>query len=94
MSILSPKIIAERGEKIYQDKLKDNLEIDKKGKYVAIEVETERYFIEDTPEEALQKAKQEFPDSIFYLIKIGYPGIYNVGWRITNHTKGIYGWMF
>lgn len=76
-NLLNPEIIAEKGEKIYQEKLKDTLEKDHKGEFVAIEVESEKYFLGKTPEEALEVAKKEFSDRIFHLIRIGFAGIYD-----------------
>lgn len=90
-NILSPEIIAERGEKIYQEQLKAILEKDHKGKFVAIEVESSQYFLGKSPEEALEKAKQEFPDKIFHLIRIGYSGVYKVSWSAGSKS---YGWVF
>lgn len=90
-NILSPEIIAERGEKIYQEQFKDVLEKDHKGKFVAIDVEGAKYFLGKSPEEALEKAKKEFPDKIFHLIRIGYSGVYKVSWSVGSKS---YGWVF
>ncbi|MFH0792134.1 MAG: hypothetical protein V1905_02905 [bacterium] len=90
-NLFSPEIISERGEKIYQEKLKDILEKDHKEEFVAIEVETEKYFLGKSPEEALEVAKKEFPNRIFHLIRIGYSGIYKVSWSVGNKN---YGWIF
>ncbi|MEK7103853.1 MAG: hypothetical protein AAB842_00450 [Patescibacteria group bacterium] len=90
-NLLNPEIIAEKGENIYQEKLKDILEKDHKGEFVAIEVESERYFLGKTPEEALGVAKKEFSDRIFHLIRIGYAGVYKGSWSVGNKN---YGWVF
>lgn len=90
-NLLSPEIIAEKGEKIYQQKLKDTLERDHKGEFVAIEVETGKYFLGKSPEETLETAKKEFPEKIFHLIRIGHTGVYNVSWSVGSKR---YGWVF
>ncbi|MCL5011259.1 MAG: hypothetical protein M1127_03605 [Patescibacteria group bacterium] len=90
-NLLNPEIIAEKGDKIYQEKLKAPLEKEHKGEFVAIEVESERYFLGKTPEEALGVAKKEFSDRIFHLIRVGYTGVYNVSRSIGNKN---YGWIF
>ena len=90
-NLLNPEIIAEKGKKIYQEKLKDILERDHKGEFVAIEVESEKYFLGKTPEEALGVAKKEFSDRIFHLIRIGFAGVYNASWSSGNKN---YGWIF
>lgn len=90
-NILNPEIIAARGEKVYQEQLKDVLEKDHKGEFVAIEVESAKYFLGKSPEEALEKAKKEFPEKIFHLIRIGYAGVYKVSWSAGSKS---YGWVF
>lgn len=70
-SKLIPEEIATKGEEIYEKELKDNLEPQESGKYVAIEVESKKYFIGSTKEEALDKAQEVFPDKIFFVRKIG-----------------------
>jgi len=90
-NLLNPEIIAEKGEKIYQEKLKNELEKEHKGEFVAIEVESERYFLGKSPEEALERAKNVFPNKIFHLIRIGYAGLYKVSWFADNKS---YGWFF
>ena len=89
--LLNPEMIARKGEQMYQEKLKHSLEKDHKGEFVAIEVENGKYFLGKSPEKALEKAKQEFPNSIFHLIRIGYTGVYNVSWSAGNKS---YGWIF
>lgn len=74
--LLTPQEISQRGEKIYQEKLKKRLEKEHLGKYVAIEVQSEKYFMGLTLEEALEKAKKKFPDKIFHSIKIGSEGVF------------------
>lgn len=90
-NILNPEIIAERGEKIYREKLRDILEKSHKGMFVAIEVESGKYFLGKSPEEALNIAQKKFPDKIFHLIRIGYAGVYNVSWSAGRKS---YGWIF
>lgn len=87
-NILSPEIIAERGEKIYQEQLKDILEKDHQGAFVAIDVESGKYFLGQSPEEAIENAKKEVPDKIFHLIRIGYSGVYKVSWSAGSKLYG------
>lgn len=89
--ILNPETIAEKGEQIYKNKLSHKLERSHKNEFVAIDIETEDYFIGKSPEEALKKAAKKYPDKIFHLIRIGYLGIYKVSWSSGNKD---YGWVF
>ena len=71
---VDPKLesLAERGEKFYRDNLKDSLEPDQIGRFVAIEPDSGRYFLGSTGTEALVDAKTQMPSSLFFLIRIGY----------------------
>jgi len=70
--------IAKKGRKIYEERLKAKLEKDFKGKIVAIEVETGDYFLGDTVSNALEKAEAKYPNKIFHLVRVGYPGVHTV----------------
>ena len=63
--------IGEKGRAIFK-KISGELEGDYRGKFVAIEVDSGDYFVGDTVIEADEQAKEEYPDKIFYLGRIGY----------------------
>jgi hypothetical protein len=46
--LLTPKQVAEKGEQIYQEKLKSILEPKENGKFVTIEVNSGEYFLGDS----------------------------------------------
>ena len=86
--VLNPAMVAEMGEKIYQNKLKDKLEKDYLGKFAAIDVESEDHFVADTAEDALAKAKAKYPNKVFYLVKIGSAGVFKLGsFSPSKHTN-------
>lgn len=63
--------IADEGEKIYQ-KVKIQYEPQEKGKFLAIDIETENLYLGTTSAEALELARQQHPDKVFYVVKIGF----------------------
>lgn len=69
-----PSEIAHKGEEIYQ-KIGTHIKEKHLGDFVAIEVESGKYFIGQTQIEATEKAKKHFPTKIFYLMKIGFPAV-------------------
>lgn len=83
-NILTPEQVAQRGEEIYKNKLKQILEPKDNGKFVAIDVVSEDYFVGDSLLEALENAKKKYPDRLFHTIKIGYQGIFKMG----GYVKG------
>lgn len=67
--------IAETGKAIY-DQLRPELEEEHLGEFVAIDIETGDYFVGETLTEADAKARQEYPDRVFYVVRIGRPYAY------------------
>ncbi|MGA3162359.1 MAG: hypothetical protein ABSC77_14220 [Terracidiphilus sp.] len=76
--IMNPNDAAERGEKIYQNRYKKQYEREHPGEFVAIDVLTEKAYISETPEGALDTAHADAPDGIFHLIQVGYTGAFRV----------------
>lgn len=68
--------IALRGQGIYDQTLKEKLERDHRGEIAAIEVETGDYFLGKTSIEATRKARQKYPNAVFYVVKIGFPVVH------------------
>lgn len=69
-----PSEIAHKGEEVYQ-KISKQIEKKHLGSFIAIEVESGKYFIGETQIEATEKAKKHFPEKVFYLMKIGFPAV-------------------
>ncbi len=90
MNTLTPDQIAQKGQQLYEERLKPDLEPRQNGKFVVVEVETGEYFIGESILEALQKAKEKHPEKLFHTIRIGYPGVFKMG---SSAMKGfLYGW--
>lgn len=71
--------LGERGLVLYENKLKGLLEPEHKGRFVAIEPDTESYFLGKTGTEAILKARAALPDKLFYLMRVGYPTACSIG---------------
>jgi len=71
-----PLDIAKKAESLYREKLKSELEQKHFGKFVAIDVGSGDVFIADTPEGALEKAREAKPTGFFHAIKIGSEAVY------------------
>jgi hypothetical protein len=64
-----------RGEAIYQQRLKSQLEPARRGQIVAIEVDSGDYFVGKSVAEAGRKARAKHPEKFFYFVKIGFPTV-------------------
>ena len=70
----------EKAIEIYERKLKKKLEPKYKGKMIAIEVDSGKYFMGETLSEAGEKATTAFPDKIFYFKRVGYKAAFKKRW--------------
>jgi len=84
---ISAMDFAQKGKEIYQ-KISKGLEKKHRGQFLAIDVESGRYFLGETQEEAFKKAKKHLPTKIFYFVKIGFPSTITVS---TYHQPVSYG---
>jgi hypothetical protein len=73
------KDLAERGRQLYTKKLKDLLEPQDNGRFVAIEPDSGNYFLGETGVDAIHEARAAMPDKHFYLARVGYPTAYKIG---------------
>ncbi len=63
--------IAEKGKEIYE-RIKVNYDPKEKGKFLAIDVDTEKVYLGNASAEAVALAKQSHPNKVFYVVKIGF----------------------
>ena len=75
--------IAERGEAIYREKYRANLEKVSNGKFIAINVANADATLSDTGEEALRLALEKDPSGFFHLIRIGHKAAFEAGWYMS-----------
>lgn len=73
------KDLAERSRQLYTAKLKDLLEPQYNGRFVAIEPDSGNYFLGDKVAEVILVARNEMPDKHFYVARVGYPTAYKIG---------------
>src|SRR5437868_6356027 len=71
--------LVERGQAFYDEKLREELEPEHTGRYVAIEPESGRYFLDDTGSGAINAALAEMPEGHFYVARVGYRSAEDIG---------------
>ena len=76
------KRLAEVGERLYEEKLRNKLEPGYNGKIVVIDAESGDYFLGESLQEANEKARKKHPNNVFYAIKVGYPAVYSFNSRM------------
>ena len=83
------KRLAQAGQQMYEKHLRRKLEPRHMGKIVAIDVRSGDYFIGDTLHEATQKAREKYPESVFYAVKVGFPAVYSFSARMPIAATGL-----
>lgn len=86
---LSLEEITRLGEKFYVEELKDKLEKEKAGDYVVIDVEQKKYRADADRLVAVEKARADFGDKLFYIVQVG--GVQNPS---INFNAQKYAWHF
>lgn len=82
------QVVAQRGEQIYRERYKAEYEKSYAGMYGVIDVDSERIFLSDTPETALEAGLNALPEARFYLVKIGAAGVYKVAYSRSDRNRG------
>lgn len=80
--------ILKEGEKIYNDN-RAELERDYQGQYIVIDAEEKKYVINPDQLVAIDQAKKEFGDKLFYIARVGNVALPN--WNFRNHAPS---WVF
>ena len=88
-SNLSLEEMTTLGEKLYQEELRGIVEKEYMGQYAVIDVEQKKYQIDPDRLVAIEKAKKEFGDKIFYIVQIG-----NAQHPNLNYSAKKYAWIF
>lgn len=63
--------IADEGAKIY-DQIKVKYDPQERGKFLAIDIESKDAFLGTSSADALVLARQQHPNKVFYVVKIGF----------------------
>jgi hypothetical protein len=71
--------LSENGQRLYDERLRALLEPEHAGEFVAIEPDTEQYFLGETGLAALRAGRRALPDKLFYLLRVGSDAAYRVG---------------
>ncbi len=85
---LSLEDISKLGEKFYVEELKDVLEKSNMGQFAVIDVGQRKYVVDPDRLLAVDKARKEFGDKLFYIVQIG-----SMQGSGTNFSEKKYAWQ-
>ena len=75
----SSEEIARRGQGLYEQQIRAQVEASHKGKYLVLDIETGEYEMDISEVAALKRAKAKNPDAALYILRVGYSTAYRVG---------------
>ena len=76
---LSPKEIADRGQALYVEKIREKVESEHEGKALVLDIESGDYEIDVDEDAACDRIEARQPDGVFYLMRVGYPASLFIG---------------
>jgi hypothetical protein len=77
---LTREQVAERGDEIYADRLRDRVETEENiGKVIVIDIRSGDYEIDDDGFQANHRIGAKHPDGVFYGLRIGYDAVEGIG---------------
>lgn len=79
----SSQEIAARGETIYDEKYRAELEKTANGKFIAINVTNAEATLADTGEDAIRLALEKDPSGFFHLMRVGHKAAFEAGWYMS-----------
>jgi hypothetical protein len=77
--------VVDRGEEIYAREIRDKVEADHRGKFLAIDVLTGSYELGEDDLTACRRLLAHHPDAKIYGLRVGYPAAYRIGGHSLRH---------
>ncbi len=77
----SKEELAKRGQTLYNDRIRQQVEAGNKGKIVAIDIETGAFEVDNNVLPATNRLFQRHPNAQPWVIRIGYRAVYHFGAR-------------
>lgn len=78
-TILTPEEVAERGQALYAEKIRDIVEPAHTGKALVLDIESGDYEMDIDEDAACDRIEARRPDGVFYLMRVGYPASLFIG---------------
>ena len=71
--------IVQRGQALYDQQIRTQVEAHHKGKFLVLNIETGEYEIDVNELAALKRAKAKNPDAALYILRVGSSTAYRLG---------------
>jgi hypothetical protein len=78
--------VARRGREIYDREIRAEVEPEQEGRFLVIDVKSGRYALADDELEAFDRAREDTPDGVLYLVRVGHRAAHRVGMKMLGPT--------
>ncbi len=75
--------IVERGEVLYHQQIRAEVETGNQGKFLVLDIETGAYEVDADELAAVQRAKAKNQNAVLYIMRIGYATAYKIGGQVV-----------
>jgi len=79
--------IVQRGQELYEEQIRPQVETGNKGKFLVINVETGEYEMDADDIAAGKRARSKYPDAPLFSMRIGYQAAYRLGGRFKAEAS-------
>jgi hypothetical protein len=73
------KSVIARAKDIYEQRLRIDLEADRRDQFVAIEPDSGEFFVAETFDAAVKLARSKYPSKLSHTIRIGHAAAFHIG---------------
>ncbi|MFC1806052.1 hypothetical protein ACFL09_03635 [Planctomycetota bacterium] len=84
---VDPHDLARRGQAYYAEHLREKLEPEHNGEFVALDVESGDYGMDADEMAAIQRVRARHPDRVFYVLRVGHRAAHRIGGGSTLRSK-------
>lgn len=71
--------IARRGKELYERRIRASVEPEHEGRFLVVDVESGGYALADDELEAFALAREEHPEGVLYLLRVGHRAAHRIG---------------
>ena len=79
----TPEEVATRGEVLYEQHIRAQVEAENQGKFLVVDIETGAYEIDEDDLTATKRVLAKRPEAVLYGLRIGSPTAYRLGGRFA-----------
>ena len=83
----TPQEVESRGEAIYAEQIRDKVEIEHRGKFLVVNIETGEYEIDEDDLVATKRLLARQSNAVVYGLRIGHPTAYRLGGGFVGQER-------